>query len=156
MGPYDDVAVADVTDLVPELRLDPDAPDVAATVDRMVAQVAPIARVALDPLFDRLDAYTADAAVAARVDNLRAAVVPALALGAASLLQDSRYPELAGADRTDQRWGAVLWARYEAALAALAAALTAELLEQETVSPTGDDQPAVSAPAATFHDRMRF
>lgn len=149
--------VRGVLNYVPELNLDP--VDHAATVETFIPVPGTMVSGRLGPRLRALRALATPEAVtvAAGADEGARGLVE---LGAASLLQDSRYPELAASSSTDQRYGAALWARFTAALDAMALSLDDELarLGVTDVDPTaaGVDLPDVSAPAPFFHDRQRW
>jgi hypothetical protein len=143
--------VKGILDYVPELRLDP--VDKAETVETFIPLPAMLVEGALGPRLRALRALNnAEAtAVANEAENGARALVE---LGAASLLQDSRYPELADASSTSQRYGAALWARFEVAGDTLDTEL--ERLGTTVDAGVGADLPEVSAPAPFFHDRHRW
>lgn len=143
-------------DYVPELRLDP--VDDAPTVDTFIGLASPMVATALGYRLRALEAIApgnteAAAVLAEAKDNAQGLVQ----LGAAATLQDSRYPELAAASQTDQRYGATLWARFQQALEQAGASLD-QALERLGGDPSavGAETPGVSAPPAFFHDRMRW
>lgn len=160
---YYGATVRGVLDYVPELRLDPADPETARTVVTFLDFVGPLVSAAIGARLRALQVL-ADAGVTEAGDVVSQVALTARGLtqmGAASLTQDSRYPEIARADATDQAWGAALWARFQSALADMVTSLDAELerLGADTIVDEVQveaDRPAVSAPPATFHDRMRF
>lgn len=143
-------------DYVPELRLNPI--DDAPTVETFIGAISPMVATSLGFRLRALEALAPGSTEGAEVlAESRDSAKGLVQLGAAALLQDSRYPELAASSKTDQAYGATLWARFQEALTATATGLD-EALERLGGDPSaaGAEIPDVSAPPAFFHDRQRW
>lgn len=81
----------------------------------------------------------ADPTLQPDVDEFTTAARRLTELGAAAYTQDAAYPEMAAAAETDQRYGAVLWGRFEAGLATLTGNLAGWLIAHQE---SGEGAPA--------------
>lgn len=147
------VSVQAVVRLVPDVRLGQPAPNstepiTIESVIKWIEAVSARAKMRLTHLSRISDR--------ARVLLVNEALTSAVADGAASFLAAARFPARAGVN--DSNYAAVLWARYEAAIAEIVATVDGWLDEAGTVAPVIPDRerPSWAFPRPQFRDGVRW